>query len=242
MLSLNMLVFGSACAAGPPAGVIHLLMDDWGYGDVESFGSLHPLPGANHPPAETKTPQLQKMANEGLVLSDFYSAASICSPSRVSWVTGRFPASPSIRFHNNPGHHKDNIYINNADFLNTSVPTVYKIFNDSGWRVGFFGKWALGGGRWQGGWMPSPSDYGVQIHATYSSNAESGDPRTPPLYPGCPRPQNMDNCTFWASLSSELIVNKTIALMQLANAESRRFYVQSSFHAVHATQVEGPKS
>ena len=132
------------------------------------------------------------------------------------------------------------MYSGNADYLNTSVPTVYSLFNDSGWLVGFFGKWALGGGRLKGAWMPSPSDYGVRVHGTFGSNAESGDPRTPALYPACPRPQNMDNCTFWASLTSELIANKTIDLMKQANAERRRFYVQASFHAVHATQAPSP--
>ena len=91
---------GGLSYGAQPAGVVHLLMDDWGYGDVEAFGSTKPLPGAAHAPSETRTPQLEKMAAEGTVLSDFYSSASICSPSRVSWATGRFPASPSIRFHN----------------------------------------------------------------------------------------------------------------------------------------------
>ncbi|MEM9018453.1 MAG: sulfatase-like hydrolase/transferase, partial [Verrucomicrobiota bacterium] len=57
-----------------------VLCDDLGWGDLENYG--HPT---------IKTPRLMQMAAEGIVFSDFYSAAPVCSPSRVGLLTGRNP-------------------------------------------------------------------------------------------------------------------------------------------------------
>ena len=88
---------GAAVVSAPPAGIIHFLTDDWGWGDAEPFGSDKPLPGTGFPdpiemngkpvgakmrPVSTvRTPYLLQMAREGLVLSSFYSASPVCGPS-----------------------------------------------------------------------------------------------------------------------------------------------------------------
>lgn len=60
--------------------VIIIYTDDLGYGDLSSFGNptLH-------------TPELNKMASEGMKLSQFYVAAPVCTPSRASLLTGAYP-------------------------------------------------------------------------------------------------------------------------------------------------------
>ncbi|MEM9160952.1 MAG: sulfatase-like hydrolase/transferase [Verrucomicrobiota bacterium] len=60
--------------------IIVMLCDDIGYSDLACYGHLH-----------IKTPHLDKMAAEGVRFTDFYSAASVCSPSRVGLLTGRSP-------------------------------------------------------------------------------------------------------------------------------------------------------
>ncbi|HUX59322.1 MAG TPA: sulfatase-like hydrolase/transferase [Bacteroidales bacterium] len=65
--------------------IVVLLCDDLGYGDLSSFG--HPV---------IQTPNLDKLASEGIKLTNFYSAAPVCSPSRAGLLTGRSPNRAGI--------------------------------------------------------------------------------------------------------------------------------------------------
>ena len=64
----------------PPPNIIVLFADDLGYGDLGCFG--HPT---------IRTPNLDGMAAEGMELTQFYAAASVCTPSRAGLLTGRLP-------------------------------------------------------------------------------------------------------------------------------------------------------
>ncbi|MCP3690986.1 MAG: sulfatase-like hydrolase/transferase, partial [Planctomycetaceae bacterium] len=65
-----------AKAASPP-NIILVFMDDLGYADIGPFGAT-----------KQKTPHLDRMAVEGMRLTDFYSTCSVCTPSRSSLMTG----------------------------------------------------------------------------------------------------------------------------------------------------------
>jgi len=66
--------------AAPRPNIVVVLCDDLGWGDLENYG--HPF---------IKTPALMRMAKEGIRFTNFYSAAPVCSPSRVGLLTGRMP-------------------------------------------------------------------------------------------------------------------------------------------------------
>ena len=68
-------------SAEQPPNVIIVFADDLGYGDLGCFG--HPT---------IRTPELDRMAREGMKLTQFYSAAPVCTPSRAALMTGRLPA------------------------------------------------------------------------------------------------------------------------------------------------------
>ena len=65
--------------------IVVILTDDLGYGDLECYGHPH-----------IKTPHLNAMAKNGIRFTSFYSAAPVCSPSRVGLMTGRSPNRAGI--------------------------------------------------------------------------------------------------------------------------------------------------
>ena len=61
--------------------VLFVMADDLGYGDLS----------CSNPQSAYKTPRLDRMAAEGVVLTDFYSSANVCTPARAGLLTGRYP-------------------------------------------------------------------------------------------------------------------------------------------------------
>ena len=86
LLLLSVVVCGLAASAATaaenetPTNLVVIFADDLGYGDLGCFG--HPT---------IRTPELDRMAAEGMKLTQFYSAACVCTPSRAAILTGRLP-------------------------------------------------------------------------------------------------------------------------------------------------------
>ena len=83
-----------------PPNVIFILVDDQGYYDLGCYGAT-----------EVQTPRIDKMASEGILFSDYYAAAPICSASRAGLLTGCYPRRI--------GNH---IWVHRADSDYASIP------------------------------------------------------------------------------------------------------------------------
>ena len=97
-------------------------MDDLGYGDLECYGN--PL---------IKTPNLNKMALEGLRFTSFYAPAPVCTPSRAGVLTGRYPVR------NAPY----NFGPESESGLPLTEVTIADILKDAGYKTAAIGKWAV---------------------------------------------------------------------------------------------------
>jgi len=140
-------------AKGKKPNVIFILTDDLGWGDPRSFG--HPY---------MKTPNLDRLANEGTRFTGFYVNSPVCSPSRAAFMTGRFPARLAI--HGHFAKHEQNAARRMPDFMDPSVPTVTRMLGQAGYATGHFGKWHLGSGQGS----PDPGRYGIDDHLTCNSS------------------------------------------------------------------------
>src|ERR1700759_1824134 len=111
---------------------IIVLCDDLGWGDIEPDGgkTIH-------------TPNINRMAREGMLLTDYYAPQNICTPSRAGLLTGRYPIRTGLAWGG----------IREADkrILPLTEVTIPEALKPAGYASGLFGKWHLGheGPDWQ---------------------------------------------------------------------------------------------
>ena len=122
-----------------PPNVVLIFADDLGYGDVSSFGS-----GA------ISTPHLDGLATDGIRLTNFYSASPVCSPSRFSLLTGRYPTRGFIHSVFFPSNTLMGRLVHAFGFPHgiRGIPadevTLAEALRAGGYTTGMFGKWHLG--------------------------------------------------------------------------------------------------
>jgi uncharacterized sulfatase len=114
-----------------PPNFIVILCDDLGYGDIEPTG------GRRIP-----TPNLNRLAAQGLTFTDYYSPANVCTPSRAGLLTGRYPVRTGLGY--------QVIVQNDTRVLPQSEVTIAQALKPAGYVSGLFGKWHLGhtGDHW----------------------------------------------------------------------------------------------
>ncbi len=116
----------SAAAAKPTArpNVIYILADDLGYGDLSCYGQ-----------EKFATPNIDRLAGEGMKFTGHYAGNTVCSPSRAVLMTGLHPGHCAIRGN---GAEETTIRLELDDFV---LPELFKA---AGYATGAFGKWGLG--------------------------------------------------------------------------------------------------
>ncbi|HEX5264706.1 MAG TPA: sulfatase-like hydrolase/transferase [Phenylobacterium sp.] len=114
----------AAAPTGRPPNFVIVLCDDLGYGDVSVYD-----------PGGIKTPAIERMAREGVVLTDYYAPANLCSPSRAGLLTGRYPVRTGLGYE---------VIMQPEDRgLPLSEVTIAKALKPA-YATALFGKWHLG--------------------------------------------------------------------------------------------------
>jgi arylsulfatase A-like enzyme len=107
--------------------ILFILADDLGYGDLSCYGR-----------PDYRTPHLDRLAREGLRFTSNYTAAAVCTPTRVALMTGRYPARLPI------GLVEPLAYGDDSVGLPPEHPTPASLLKRAGYETALIGKWHLG--------------------------------------------------------------------------------------------------
>ncbi|XP_065827633.1 arylsulfatase A-like [Oscarella lobularis] len=145
---LLFLVFFVSVHDAQKPNIVLLFADDLGYGDLGVYG--HPT---------SSSPNLDKMAKEGLLFTQFYSASSVCSPSRAALITGRYQTRSGIW----PG-----VFVAaSTGGLPHNETTVAEILKKEGYATAIVGKWHLGVGA-NNTYLPTNHGFDYYMGIPYS--------------------------------------------------------------------------
>ena len=128
------ILFAVSVQAAPRPNILFIFIDDMGFADPSCFGN--PM---------MKTPHIDRLAREGIKLTNFYVTSPICSPSRVSVTTGQYHGRWGI--HSYLASRAANASRGMKNFLDPDAPTTARKLKAAGYATGHFGKWHMGGGR-----------------------------------------------------------------------------------------------
>jgi arylsulfatase A len=152
-----------ACQSGPRArerpNFVIFMADDLGYGDLASYGN--PI---------MATPNIDRLAAQGMRFTDFHSAGTVCSPSRASLLTGRNPYRSGFYYIAGSGMH-----------LQREEITVASLLSANGYDTCFVGKWHLSRFDREPSTLPTPGDHGFDHWFATAVNAFEG-PENPTTF------------------------------------------------------------
>lgn len=210
-----------SCAEKKDPNVLFILADDLGYHDLSAMGSAY-----------YETPHIDRIASEGMVFTQGYAACQVCSPSRASIMTGKFPARHGItdwigarteEEWRKQGRHNQLLPPDYVHQLPAEYTTLPEAMKGAGYKTYFAGKWHLGN---EGSW---PEDHGFDINI---GGYESGGPRGGYFDP-YDNPK-LENQRPGENLSIRL-ANETVNFLRNNNPNTtgQPFFAFLSFYAVH---------
>ena len=198
--------------------VIVFLTDDQGYGDLSCMGAT-----------DFRTPNLDRLANDGFRFTDWYSNSPVCSPSRAALLSGRYPGNAGIR-EILRGHRS-------TAGLPQSTPTLATMLRDAGYHTALSGKWHLGlteesrpqahGFDHSFGFFAGCIDYYSHIFYYGANQGGPGQNATHDLWE--------DDNEVWINgrYFTKLIAEKAVEYMRDMAAKDQPFFLYVPFNAPH---------
>lgn len=157
LIIISFLLLVMQLAAQQKPNVIFIYADDLGYGDVSSYGAT-----------KISTPNLDKLASQGIRFTNAHATSATCTPSRYAVMTGQYPWRRT----------GTNILPGDAALIiPTDKTTLPKLFKETGYATGLVGKWHLGLGtaiekEWNGELKPGPNEVGFDYSFIFPATAD----------------------------------------------------------------------
>ncbi len=214
---------------GPKPNIVTVLIDDMGWADLSCFGGT-----------AVQTTNIDRLASEGVRMTQFYVNSPICSPSRTALTTGHYPARHRITSF--LANRAKNTERGMDQWLDVEAPTLAKMLSKAGYACGHFGKWHMGGQRDVGD-APLITEYGFDASLT---NFEGLGPRVLPLKDAFdgkePQPHALGSDLLgrgpieWEdrSLVTQRFVNASIAFIDESQKADTPFYINVWPDDVHS--------
>jgi arylsulfatase A-like enzyme len=216
ILSMSKDAQEGVCMTRP--NIIVFMTDDQGYGDLSCMGNT-----------DFRTPHLDRLAASGARFTNWYANSPVCSPSRASLLTGRYPGNAGVRSIL-AGHRT-------ASGLPNKVPTLASALKDLGYQTAMYGKWHLGladGNRphdhgfdtWFG-FLAGCVDYYSHIFYWGMNRGGPGNDPTHDLW--------QDNQEVWQNgeYITELITDKSVRTIRQAAQRDEPFLLYVAYNAPH---------
>lgn len=129
--------------------IVIVNVDDLGYGDIGAYGA-----------DKITTPNIDRLAAEGMKFTDAHAASAVCSPSRYALITGEYPARRDFWFP---------IFAKTPLVIDTSATTIASLLKEKGYSNAIIGKWHLGFGNaepvdWNKPLKPGPLELGFDYY------------------------------------------------------------------------------
>lgn len=203
--------------------IVVILCDDLGYGDLASYG--HPY---------INTPNLDKMAAEGIRFTNFYSTAPVCSPSRVGLLTGRSPNRAGVYDWIPPAKEpkpdaREQVHMQMGE---TTIP---KLLKQAGYATAMMGKWHCNS-MFNSEEQPQPIDAGFDHWLATQNNAA----------PSHQNPNNFvrngEELGELEGYSCQIVVNEGIQWLQNHTEQNsgQPFFMYLAFHEPHEPVASPP--
>lgn len=152
-----LLVFLKGYSIEKQPNIIIIFTDDMGYGDLACYGNQL-----------NKTPNIDRLANEGVKFTDFYAGASLCTPSRAGLLTGTYPVRNSMAT-----NYRGECVCFPVDEmgLNPDEITIAELLKQKDYKTALIGKWHLGD---QPEFLPTRQGFDYYYGVPYSNDTDAG--------------------------------------------------------------------
>ncbi|QHI39230.1 Arylsulfatase [Kordia antarctica] len=226
-ITLIAITFSTQILAQEKPNIVLLFADDAGFADFGFHGS-----------DVMKTPNLDKLAKQGVRFEQAYVSDPTCGPSRAGLITGKYQQRFGFEENNVPGYMSK---VSAADGAQMGVPTEEVTLADylkkQGYRTAFYGKWHLGGAD-----KFHPTKRGFDEFYGFRGGARS-------YFPYSKEPKNkldlmergLGNYQEPNGYLTDVLADEAITFIEKSNKENNPFFVMISFNAVHTPMDATPE-
>jgi arylsulfatase A len=214
LLLFLMLSFYGCNKVTQKPNIILIVADDLGYNDVSCYRNSN-FDGHYENAPTSQTPNIDKIAEQGMRFTDFYCGAAVCSPSRAALITGRNATRVGIYNwipENGPMH------------LRTEEITIAELLKEKNYNTGHFGKWHLTS---QGTDQPLPNNQGFD-YSFYAYNNAIPSHHNPENYY-----RNGNPVGKLEGYACQLVVDEALQWLNKNNNRETPFYINIWFNEPH---------